>query len=93
MQLIRAWSPAGVDHFYNLARAGYYDDTRFFRVPLGFVAQFGLPANPALARYGSRQYVKPDRPDEKKSREKMNSVQLRPQEYDTRALLHAMENP
>src|SRR2546426_5433180 len=32
MQVNRAWSPFGVDRFYNLVRRGFYDDTRFFRV-------------------------------------------------------------
>jgi hypothetical protein len=29
IELVREWAPVGVDHFYNLVRAGYYDDTRF----------------------------------------------------------------
>jgi hypothetical protein len=41
IELTRAWAPHGVDRFYNLARAGYFDDSRFFRVLFGFVAQFG----------------------------------------------------
>src|SRR3954471_12959430 len=49
IQLIRAWAPRGVDHFYNLARAGYYDNSRFYRVVSGFVAQFGIAGNPATA--------------------------------------------
>jgi Cyclophilin type peptidyl-prolyl cis-trans isomerase/CLD len=28
----RDWAPIGSDHFYDLVRAGYSDDTRFFRV-------------------------------------------------------------
>ena len=39
VELIRAWAPRGVDRFYNLARAGYFDDSRFYRVVPGFVAQ------------------------------------------------------
>ncbi|OYV71744.1 MAG: hypothetical protein B7Z72_06265, partial [Gemmatimonadetes bacterium 21-71-4] len=37
----RDWSPYGVDRFYFLVSNGYYDDTYFFRVVKGFVAQFG----------------------------------------------------
>ena len=29
VELPREWAPHGVDRFYNLARAGYFDDSRF----------------------------------------------------------------
>lgn len=45
----RAWSPHGVDRLYYLVKNGFYDDTRFFRVIPRFVAQFGIPADPAVA--------------------------------------------
>ncbi|MBL8981052.1 MAG: peptidylprolyl isomerase [Gemmatimonadetes bacterium] len=48
IELVRAWAPHGVDRFYNLARAGFYDDTRFYRVILRFIAQFGIAANPLV---------------------------------------------
>src|SRR5688572_3730216 len=35
--LRRAWAPHGVDRAYNLARAGYFDDSRFYRVVGGFI--------------------------------------------------------
>jgi len=45
----RDWAPHGADRFYNLVRAGFYDDTRFFRVIAGDFAQFGIPGEPAVA--------------------------------------------
>lgn len=45
----REWAPHGVDRFYNLAEAGYYDDTRFFRVVEGRWAQFGINGDPHIS--------------------------------------------
>jgi cyclophilin family peptidyl-prolyl cis-trans isomerase len=58
--LRRAWAPHGVDRAYNLARAGYFDDSRFYRVVEGFVAQFGLAGDPAIADVWSRKTLPPD---------------------------------
>ena len=46
----RALAPRGADRFYRLVQAGYFDDSRFFRVVPRFIAQFGIPGNPAVAR-------------------------------------------
>jgi homoserine O-acetyltransferase len=45
----RDWAPRGADRFYNLVRAGFYDDSRFFRVLADDFAQFGIPGDPLLA--------------------------------------------
>lgn len=44
----RDWSPYGVDRFYFLVSRGYYDDTYFFRVAKGFVAQWGISGKPLV---------------------------------------------
>ena len=32
LEINRGWSPHGADRFYELAKSGYYDDSRFTRV-------------------------------------------------------------
>jgi homoserine O-acetyltransferase len=50
LEMRRAWAPHGVDRFYNLLRAGYYDDTAIFRIRAGVWAQFGINGDPAVAQ-------------------------------------------
>src|SRR5919206_430044 len=46
VQITRKWAPHGADRFYELVRGGFFDDSRFFRVRRGFIAQFGLAGDP-----------------------------------------------
>src|SRR5258708_17771729 len=48
LELHREWGPVGADRLYNLARLGYYDDTRFHRVNRNYIAQFGVHGSPAV---------------------------------------------
>ena len=50
LEVKRELSPLGVDRFYNLVRFGFYDEARFFRVMDGFMAQFGLNADPQISK-------------------------------------------
>ena len=48
VEVKREWAPRGADRFYNLVRAGYYDDVAFFRVIEGFMVQFGINGDPRV---------------------------------------------
>jgi peptidyl-prolyl cis-trans isomerase A (cyclophilin A) len=48
VEVQREWAPRGADRFYNLVRAGYYDDVAFFRVIEGFMVQFGIHGDPRV---------------------------------------------
>ena len=40
------WAPLGAKRFLDLIDAKYYDDARIYRVIPGFIAQWGVPADP-----------------------------------------------
>ena len=50
VEVTRAWAPLGADRFHELLSSGFFDGARFFRVLPGFIVQFGIPGDPAVAR-------------------------------------------
>jgi peptidyl-prolyl cis-trans isomerase A (cyclophilin A) len=50
IEVHRAWAPLGADRFYNLVKNNFFDDASFYRVVPGFMAQFGIPADPRVAK-------------------------------------------
>jgi cyclophilin family peptidyl-prolyl cis-trans isomerase len=61
IEVHRDWSPHGADRFYNLVRAGYYDDSYFFRVVKGRWAQFGINGDSKISNVWRSQTI-PDDP-------------------------------
>ena len=61
IEVHRDWSPHGADRFYNLVRAGYYDDSAFFRVIKDRWAQFGVNGDPEISKLWRGQTI-PDDP-------------------------------
>lgn len=48
LMLRRDWAPRGAERVYDLVSTGFFDGARFFRTLRGFVAQFGIAADPAV---------------------------------------------
>ena len=61
LEVNRDWSPLGVDRFYNLVQAGYYDGVRFHRVIEGQWAQFGINGDPEISNLWRNRTI-PDEP-------------------------------
>lgn len=61
IEVRREWSPQGVDRFYNLVRAGYYDGCKVWRISAGNWAQFGINGDPRIATAWRKQTI-PDDP-------------------------------
>ena len=56
----RDWAPLGADRLFNLVKAGFYDDVRFFRVIPGFMAQFGIHGRPSVMEAWRPARIKDD---------------------------------
>jgi len=93
IELLRGWAPNGVDRFYNLARAGYFDDSRFYRVVYAFVAQFGIAGDPAIARLWSQRKVRPDSVRTPNARGTITYAQYKPSDRTTNLFINLRDNP
>jgi len=92
LELLREWAPNGVDRFYNLARAGYFDDSRFYRVLYAFVAQFGIAGDPAIARLWSQQRIRPDSARTRNERGTISYAQSKPTDRTTNLFINLSDN-
>jgi peptidyl-prolyl cis-trans isomerase A (cyclophilin A) len=90
--LRRAWAPHGVDRAYNLARAGYFDDSRFYRVVDGFIAQFGLARDPTIVGLWSEQPLPPDARRVSNARGTVSFAQLKPDDRTTNLFINLRDN-
>ncbi|HMV49576.1 MAG TPA: peptidylprolyl isomerase [Blastocatellia bacterium] len=68
IEVHREWSPLGADRFYNLVRAGYYDQVRFHRVVAGKWAQFGVQGDPKVSAVWRTRTFPDDPPRESNQR-------------------------
>ena len=93
LELIRDWAPRGVDRFYNLARGGYYDDSRFYRVIAGFIAQFGIAGDPAVARAWSARRLPADPLREHNTRGTIAFAQYKPTDRASNVFINLRDNP
>ena len=61
VEVTRAWAPKGADRFYNLVKAGFYDDVAFFRVIKGFMVQFGIHGDPKVSAKWRQASIQDDK--------------------------------
>jgi cyclophilin family peptidyl-prolyl cis-trans isomerase len=54
------WAPIGAKRFLDLIACNYYDDARIYRVIPNFIAQWGVPANPAEWKKWGENKIKDD---------------------------------
>ena len=88
----RNWAPRGVDRFYNLVRAGFFDNSRFFRVRPGFIAQFGIPGDPAVASAWREQAIPDDPVRETNTRGSIGYAMTGPNTRTTQLYINLSDN-
>jgi homoserine O-acetyltransferase len=88
----RAWAPLGVDRFYNLVRAGFYDDSRFFRVRAGYIAQFGIAGDPVVAAVWRDRAFDDDPVRETNTRGRVGYAMTGPDTRTTQLYINLVDN-
>ena len=89
----RAWAPHGVDRFYNLVRSGFFDDSRFFRVRAGYIAQFGIPGDPQIAAVWRNQTFADDPVKQTNTRGSVAYAMTGPNARTTQIYIDLRDNP
>lgn len=93
IEVHRDWAPHGADRFYNLVKAGYYDDVRFHRVLGDFVAEFGIHGDPWV-NAAWRQATFPDDPVEvSNTRGRVSFTRAGPRTRTTQVFVNLKDNP
>ncbi len=92
IEVVREWAPQGADRFYNLVRNGYFDEARFFRVLTGFVAQFGIHADPKVSAVWRNARIPDDRAKESNRRGTLTFATAGPNTRTTQLFINLQDN-
>ncbi len=94
IEVHREWAPIGADRFYNLVRAGYFTNVRFFRVLAGFMAQFGMHGTPAIQKAwgGSAANLKDDPVKQSNKRGYVTFANAGPNTRSTQLFINLVDN-
>ena len=95
----RKWSPNGSDRFYELAKSGFFDGCKFFRVVPGLV-QFGINGDPLVQSRWRDQKIPDDqsaRGDKNRQTNARGTITFaktqRPNSRTTQVFINTKSNP
>ena len=92
VEVTRAWSPLGADRFYNLAKSGYFDGIRFFRVVPNFVVQFGIHGEPSVSSAWKDAKVQDDPVKESNKKGTITYAKAGPNTRTTQVFINLKDN-
>jgi peptidyl-prolyl cis-trans isomerase A (cyclophilin A) len=88
----RDWAPHGADRFRELVTAGFYDDTRFFRVVKGQWAQFGINGDPKVSARWRNNTIPDDPPKQSNTRGRVSFAFKDPNGRTTQVYISLRDN-
>jgi peptidyl-prolyl cis-trans isomerase A (cyclophilin A) len=92
IQVTRAWAPIGADRFYNLVRGGFFTNATFFRVIPGFMAQFGISADPKVSAAWNSQDLQDEPVKQSNKRGFLSFAKAGPNTRTTQMFINTADN-
>lgn len=92
VEVHREWAPLGADRFYNLVKAGFYDDGRLFRVIPDFMVQFGINGNTAVQSKWLNANLKDDPVKQSNKRGYITFANAGPNSRSTQLFINLVDN-
>lgn len=93
VEVTRSWAPYGADRFHELIRMRYYDDSRFFRVLPGFIAQFGVHKKFDIHAQWRKLGIPDDPVQQPNLRGTLSFAKSGPQTRATEVFINLKDNP
>jgi cyclophilin family peptidyl-prolyl cis-trans isomerase len=93
VEVHRDRAPRGADRFHRLVAGGYYDGSTIFRVIPGYIAQFGIAGDPALAKAWRYAYIPDDPSRERCRRGTVGFADKAPNTRATQIFVNLADNP
>jgi peptidyl-prolyl cis-trans isomerase A (cyclophilin A) len=92
IEVNRAWAPKGADRFYNLVKAGFFDEITFFRVIPNFMVQFGIHGEPSVSAIWRNAEIEDDPVKESNTRGMVTFATAGPNTRTTQVFINFKDN-
>merc|ERR1719277_1767178 len=87
-----SWAPLGARRFRMLLEDHFFDGARFFRVIRGFVAQWGIPAQPSMKNSDRYRAIQDERVQVSNSRGRLSFAASGPNSRTNQVFVNLADN-
>ena len=93
VEVHKDWAPKGAERFWKLVNAGFFDNSRIFRVRPDFIVQFGLAADPQVTAMFNASPIDDDPVKQKNTKGTIAFAQSGPRSRRTQVFVNLKDNP